>query len=82
MSSLRPAAHFHLLTLAHSYRNHRGPFTDRVYNGRGAPEIDIIKAEADKQNNLLGKVASRSAPFASFSVNHAYVNDTTDVWEI
>ncbi|KAF7977403.1 hypothetical protein HWV62_4035 [Athelia sp. TMB] len=63
--------------------DHPGPFTNGEYRGRGAPEIDIIEAEHNKQAvDGLGQVASQSAQFAPFSVNYTYANTTTDEWQI
>ncbi|KAI0277034.1 glycoside hydrolase family 16 protein [Russula aff. rugulosa BPL654] len=57
--------------------DHPGPSYNK---GRGAPEIDVLEAEHNKQGS--GGVVSQSAQFAPFSHNYVYSNDTTDEWEV
>ncbi|KAH9965331.1 beta-glucan synthesis-associated [Russula dissimulans] len=57
--------------------DHPGPSNDK---GRGAPEIDILEAEHDKQGP--GGVVSQSAQFAPFAANYMYPNDTSDEWTV
>ncbi|KAF7352482.1 hypothetical protein MVEN_01213100 [Mycena venus] len=58
--------------------DHPGP---DVSVGRGAPEIDIIEAEKDKQNPT-GQVVSQSAQFAPFTHDYNYDTSTTDTWTV
>ncbi|KAI0266416.1 beta-glucan synthesis-associated [Gloeopeniophorella convolvens] len=55
--------------------DHPGP---DVTKGRGAPEIDILEAEHNKQGD--GGVVSQSAQFAPFTGNYSYANDTQQEW--
>lgn len=48
--------------------DHPGPTPKR---GRGAPEIDILEAEKDKNGRDGGSV-SQSAQFAPFNINYEY----------
>ncbi|EPQ51399.1 SKN1-domain-containing protein [Gloeophyllum trabeum ATCC 11539] len=57
---------------------HPGPSPSK---GRGAPEIDILEAEKDKETNV-GQVVSQSAQFAPFTHDYLYANDTVDKWKI
>ncbi|KAJ6475256.1 beta-glucan synthesis-associated [Mycena vitilis] len=57
--------------------DHPGP---DVSVGRGAPEIDILEAEKDK-NAVAGQVVSQSAQFAPFTHDYDYANDT-DSWTV
>jgi beta-glucan synthesis-associated protein KRE6 len=57
--------------------DHPGPSYNK---GRGAPEIDVLEAEHNKQGS--GGVVSQSAQFAPFSHDYVYSNDTTDEWEV
>ena len=57
--------------------DHPGPSHDK---GRGAPEIDVLEAEHNKQG--AGGVISQSAQFAPFSHDYVYANDTTDKWKV
>lgn len=54
--------------------DHPGPTTSR---GRGAPEIDVLEAEADKHGRG-GQVISQSAQFAPFTHDYLFQNDTAD----
>ncbi|KAJ7068600.1 beta-glucan synthesis-associated [Mycena amicta] len=58
--------------------DHPGP---DVTVGRGAPEIDILEAEINKQTNI-GQVVSQSAQFAPFTHDYDYATDTADEWTI
>jgi hypothetical protein len=56
-----------------------------VTKGRGAPEIDIIEAERNKDATYfggLGQVVSQSAQFAPFTHDYLSANDTTDKFDI
>ncbi|KAI0300491.1 beta-glucan synthesis-associated [Multifurca ochricompacta] len=55
--------------------DHPGP---DVSKGRGAPEIDVLEAEHNKQGT--GGVISQSAQFAPFSHDYVYLNDTEQEW--
>jgi len=57
--------------------DHPGPSYNK---GRGAPEIDVLEAEHNKQGT--GGVVSQSAQFAPFSHDYVFANDTTDEWEV
>jgi len=57
--------------------DHPGPSNNK---GRGAPEIDVLEAEHNKQGT--GGVISQSAQFAPFSHDYVFANDTTDKWEV
>ncbi|TFY65614.1 hypothetical protein EVG20_g5481 [Dentipellis fragilis] len=57
--------------------DHPGP---DVSKGRGAPEIDILEAEHNKQGD--GGVVSQSAQFAPFTHDFLYSNDTQNEWYI
>jgi hypothetical protein len=60
--------------------DHPGPDTGK---GRGAPEIDIIEAERNKNDMYfggLGQVVSQSAQFAPFTHDYRALNDTVDQW--
>ncbi|GLB40793.1 putative glycoside hydrolase family 16 protein [Lyophyllum shimeji] len=61
--------------------DHPGPINNGVYKGRGAPEIDILEAERDK-DNPTGHVVSQSAQFAPFTHDYIFGNATPDQWEI
>jgi hypothetical protein len=52
--------------------DHPGP---SVTTGRGAPEIDILEAGG-------GGVVSQSAPFAPFTHDYVYLNDTEQEWYV
>jgi hypothetical protein len=52
-----------------------------VTQGRGKPEIDIFEVEKVKVNPT-DQVTSQSAPFAPFSHDYTYLNDTSDEWSI
>ncbi|KAJ8496348.1 hypothetical protein ONZ45_g12486 [Pleurotus djamor] len=56
--------------------DHPGPVHNR---GRGAPEIDIFEASADKQNPT-GATVSQSAQFAPFTHDYLYNNGSGE-WE-
>ncbi|KAF8878855.1 beta-glucan synthesis-associated protein-domain-containing protein [Infundibulicybe gibba] len=58
--------------------DHPGP---DVTKGRGAPEIDILEAEKDK-DSPIGQVVSQSAQFAPFSHDYFYGNTTADMWDV
>jgi hypothetical protein len=56
-----------------------------VGKGRGAPEIDIIEAERNKDATYfagMGQVVSQSAQFAPFTHDYLSANDTTDKFDI
>jgi beta-glucanase (GH16 family) len=57
--------------------DHPGPSNSK---GRGAPEIDVLEAEHNKQG--LGGVVSQSAQFAPFTHDYLYANDTAQEWEV
>ncbi|KAJ7094453.1 beta-glucan synthesis-associated [Mycena belliarum] len=57
--------------------DHPGP---DVTVGRGAPEIDVLEAEKDKETGV-GQVVSQSAQFAPFTHDYNYNNDTNS-WTI
>lgn len=57
--------------------DHPGP---SVSKGRGAPEIDVLEAEHNKQG--AGGVISQSAQFAPFTHDYLYLNDTDDKWKV
>jgi hypothetical protein len=57
--------------------DHPGPANNI---GRGAPEIDMIEAERNKQGQ--GQVASQSAQFAPFTHDYLYGNATADQWTV
>ncbi|KAF5372313.1 hypothetical protein D9615_009226 [Tricholomella constricta] len=58
--------------------DHPGPTVSR---GRGAPEIDILEAERDK-DEPNGHVVSQSAQFAPFTHDYLYGNESADQWAI
>ncbi|KAJ7087387.1 beta-glucan synthesis-associated [Mycena crocata] len=58
--------------------DHPGP---DVSVGRGAPEIDILEAEQDKDTGV-GQVVSQSAQFAPFTHDYNYATDTADAWTV
>lgn len=57
--------------------DHPGP-SNNV--GRGAPEIDVLEAEKNKQGS--GQVVSQSAQFAPFTHDYIYLNSTADEWTV
>jgi len=57
--------------------DHPGPSNNK---GRGAPEIDILEAEHNKQGS--GGVVSQSAQFAPFAHDYVYLNDTSAEWMV
>src|SRR5579863_6612047 len=60
-----------------SGEDHPGPSPNK---GRGAPEIDVLEAEHNKQGS--GGVISQSAQFAPFTQNYLYTNDTDAAWKV
>jgi hypothetical protein len=58
-------------------QDHPGPSPS---TGRGAPEIDIVEAEHNKQGS--GAVVSQSAQFAPFTANYQYINDSDQDWKV
>jgi hypothetical protein len=57
--------------------DHPGPSPNK---GRGAPEIDVLEAEHNKQGS--GGVISQSAQFAPFTHDYLFNNDTDDSWKV
>lgn len=57
--------------------DHPGPANNK---GRGAPEIDALEAEKDKEE--AGQVASQSAQFAPFTHDYLYGNSSADQWTV
>jgi len=60
--------------------DHPGPIVNNVFKGRGAPEIDILEAEHNKQG--AGGVISQSAQFAPFTSNYDYDNRSESNWKV
>lgn len=58
--------------------DHPGPTETK---GRGAPEIDILEAEKDK-NAVTGHVMSQSCQFAPFAHDYFYDNSTEDKYHV
>jgi hypothetical protein len=57
--------------------DHPGPSPNK---GRGAPEIDVLEAEHNKQGS--GGVISQSAQYAPFTHDYQFINDTEDAWTV
>jgi len=57
--------------------DHPGPSNNK---GRGAPEIDILEAEHNKQG--AGGVVSQSLQVAPFAADYKYLNDTSTEWTV
>ncbi|GLB41258.1 putative glycoside hydrolase family 16 protein [Lyophyllum shimeji] len=61
--------------------DHPGPVHNNVYKGRGAPEIDIIEAEKDKETGI-GHIVSQSAQFAPMTHDYLFGNSSEDSWVV
>jgi len=57
--------------------DHPGPSNNK---GRGAPEIDLLEAEHNKQGS--GGVVSQSMQVAPFAHDYIYLNDTPGEWTV